>query len=88
MEEVASKDTAGIEEAMTTDTIKLRTWLSDVVTAALKVPTVEDVKLQAWADAISVKLDNVALAAIRELNDRSERPHKEPPVPDFDLRGW
>ena len=58
---------------MTPDTIKLRAWLSDVVTAALKVPQVEDMKLQAWADAVSVKIDNAALAAIRELGERFEK---------------
>jgi hypothetical protein len=50
---------------MTPDTIKLRAWLSDVVTAALKVPHVEDMALQERADAVSVKLDNAAMAAIR-----------------------
>jgi hypothetical protein len=58
---------------MTADTTKLCAWLSDVVTAALKVPTVEDMKLQAWADAVSVKLDNAALEAIRELGEKFER---------------
>jgi hypothetical protein len=58
---------------MTADTIKLRAWLSDVVTAALKVPHVEDAALQAWAYAISVNLDNAALAAIRELGETFER---------------
>jgi hypothetical protein len=58
---------------MTADTIKLRAWLSDVVTAALKVPTVEDAALQEWAYSISVKLDNAALAAIRELGERFEK---------------
>jgi hypothetical protein len=56
-----------------TDAAKLRTWLSDVVTAALKVPAVEDMALQEWADAVSVKLDNAALAAIRELGEKFER---------------
>jgi hypothetical protein len=59
---------------MTADTIKLRAWLSDVVTAALRVPHVDDMKLQAWADAVSVKLDNAALAALCELGEKFERP--------------
>jgi len=59
---------------MSADTIKLRAWLSEVVTAALKVPAVDDMALQEWAYAISVKLDNVALAAIRELGEKLERP--------------
>ena len=59
---------------MTADTTKLLAWLSDVVTAAIKVPAVEDMKLQAWADAVSVKLDNAALAAIRDLGEKFEQP--------------
>ena len=55
---------------MTPDTIKLRAWLSDVVTATLKVPTAA---LQEWAYAVSVNLDNAALAAIRELGEKFER---------------
>ena len=57
---------------MTPDTIKIRAWLSDVVTAALKVPAVEDAAMQAWAYAASVKLDNAALEAIRELAEKLE----------------
>ena len=59
---------------VTPDTTKLRAWLSDVVTAAIRVPHVDDAALQEWAYAISVKLDNVALAAIRELGEKLERP--------------
>ena len=58
---------------MTADTTKLRTWLSDLVTAALKVPAVEDMALQAWADVVSAKLDNAAMAAIGELHTTFER---------------
>ena len=58
---------------MTPDTIKLRAWLSDVVTAAIKAPAVDDMALQEWAYAVSVKLDNAALAAIRELGEKFER---------------
>ena len=57
----------------TADTTKLRTWLSDVVTAAIKVPHVDDVALQEWAYEVSVRLDNAALAAIRELGERFEK---------------
>ena len=59
---------------VTADTAKLRAGLSDVVTAALKVPHVDDMALQEWAYAVSVKLDNAALAAIRELGEKFERP--------------
>jgi hypothetical protein len=55
------------------DTTKLRAWLSDVVTAAIKVPHVDDMALQEWAYAVSVKLDNAALEAIRELGERFEK---------------
>ena len=65
---------ATVEEVITdADSVKLRAWLSNCVTAAQIVPQVGSPKLQAWADQIGVSLDNAALAAIRELAEKFEK---------------